>query len=97
MYHGLKNITLQNEINCQIIWNDDVVKLNPIPSEKNRVNVKHKFLEWFSARKYKVTASRLASLIGLPGKPKYDLLWKVVKESKSDLDITFIKKNIRGN
>ena len=43
----------------------------------------------------KVTGSCLPSFIGLSGKLKLDLTWEVVKEGKSDPDLTFIK-NISG-
>ena len=60
------------------------------------VNVTHNSPEWFSVRKYKVTGSRLPSLIGLSGKSKFDLTWEVVKEGKSDSDLTIIKNISRG-
>ena len=67
----------------------------PKPSGDNYVNVTQNSPEWFSVRKYKVTASHLPSLIGLSGKSKFDLIWEVVKEGKSDPDMTFVK-NISG-
>ena len=57
----------------------------------------HKFSEWFSVRKYKVTGSRLPSLIQLSGKLKFDLIWEVVQEGKSDPDMIFIKNVSRGH
>ena len=44
----------------------------------------------------KVTGSCLPSFIGLSGKLKLDLTWEVVKEGKSDPDLTFIKNISRG-
>ena len=52
--------------------------------------------EWFSVRKCKFTGSCLPSFIGLSGKLKLDLTWEVVKEGKSDPDLTFIKNISRG-
>ena len=44
----------------------------------------------------KVTGSCLPSFIGVSGKLKLDLTWEVVKEGKSDPDLTFIKNISRG-
>ena len=44
----------------------------------------------------KVTGSCLPFFIGLSGKLKLDLTWEVVKEGKSDPDLTFIKNISRG-
>ena len=38
----------------------------------------------------------MPSLIRLSGKSKFDLIWEVAKEGKSDPDITFIKNISRG-
>ena len=35
--------------------------------------------------------------MGLSGKSKFGLIWKVVKEGKSDPDMTFIKNISRGH
>ena len=97
MYEGPKNIPLHNEIICEINRKVEIVKLDlnfleaPKPSGDNYVNVTQNSPEWFSVRKYKVTGSRLPSLIGLSGKSNFDLIWEVVKEGKSDPDMTFIK------
>ena len=50
----------------------------PKPCGDNYENVTQNSHEWFSVRKYKVTGSRLLSLIGLSGKSKFDLTWEVV-------------------
>ena len=78
-------------------WKVSTVKLYfnfseaPEPSGDNYVNVKQNVLEWLSVRKYKITGGRLPSLIALSGKLKFDLIWEVVKENKSDPGMTFIK------
>ena len=103
MHQGPKNVPLHNEIICQINRKVEIVKLDlnileaPKPSGDNYVNVTQNSPEWFTVRKYKVTGSRLPSLIGLSGKSKFDLMWEVVKESKSDTDMTFIKNISRGH
>ena len=86
MHQGPKNIPLHNEIFCQINRKVDIVKLDlnfleaPKASKDNYVNVTQNSPEWFSVRKYKVTGSRLPSLIGLSEKSKFDLIWEVVKK-----------------
>ena len=103
MHQGPESIPLHNEINCQINKNTETVKLGlnflaaPKSSWDNYVNVTQNSPEWFSVRKYKITGSRLPSLIGLSGKSKFDLTWEVVKEGKSDPDLTFIKNISRGH
>ena len=57
----------------------------------NYVNVTQNLPEWFLVRKYKNTDSRFPSLTELSGKSKFYLAWEVVKEGKSDPDLTFIK------
>ena len=74
MHQGPESIPLNNKINCQINQNVEIVKLYldfleaPKPSGNNYVNFTQNSPEWFSFRKYKVTGSRLPSLIGLSGK-----------------------------
>ena len=103
MHQDPESIPLHNEINCEINQNVEIVKLDlnfleaPKPSEDNYVNVTQNSPEWFSVRKYKVTGSRLPSFIGLSGKSKFDLTWEVVKEGKSDPNLTFIKNISRGH
>ena len=103
MHQGPESITLHNEISCQINQNVEIVKLDlnfleaPKPSGDNYVNVTQHSPEWFSFRKYKVTGSSLPSLIGLSGKLNFDLTGEVVKEGKSEPDLTFIKNISRGH
>ena len=103
MHQGSKNIPLHNEIICLINQKVEIVKLDlnfleaPKPSGDNYGNVTQNSPQWFSVRKHKVTGSLLRSLIGLSGKSKLDLIWEVVKEGKSDPDMTFIKNISRGH
>ena len=96
MHQSPKKIQLHNEIICQVNRKAEIVKLElnfleaPKPFGDNYVNVTQSFSVWFSARKHKVTGSRLPSLIGLSGKLNCHLIWEVVKEGKLDLDKTFI-------
>ena len=85
---GKENVPLHNEIMCQINRKVEIVKLDlkfleaPKLTGDNYVNVTQNSPEWFLVRKYKVTGSRLPSLIELSGKSKFDLIWEVVKEGK---------------
>ena len=102
-HEGPKNIPLHNETICQINRKVEIVKLDlnfleaPKPSGDNYVNVTQNSPGWFSVRKYKVTGSRLPSLIELSKKSNFGLIWEVVKEDKSDPDMTFIKNISRGH
>ena len=83
--------------------NVEIVKLDlnflgtPKPSWDNYVNVTQNSPEWFSVRKHKVTGSRFSFLIRLYEKSKFGLTWEVVKEGKSNRDLTLIKNISRGH
>ena len=59
---------------------------NPLQYQ-NHVNVAQNTEDWQELRKRKVTGSRLPALIGVYGKKKFDLYWKIVLEGLQEKDV----------
>ena len=70
-YEGFKDLEVKKSLNEQILNGDTTVNIDvsylvaPKPCGSNYIDVKQNTQEWHDYRKFKITASRLAYLLGL--------------------------------
>ena len=95
-----KNINRQLEHlgNCaeKILSLDLCFLHSPDPSGTNYLDVVQNTDNWKDARKYKITGSRLPSLLGIYGKKKFDRMWDIVQNGTQDEDLSGIENVRRG-
>ena len=69
----------------------------PLPKGDNYVNVNQNTDEWKNIRNFKVTGSRVPSLLGIYGKRNFDVYWDVVLNGTVEKDISGIVNIRRGH
>ena len=93
--------TLENAIHSQTTKNKveiDICFLQaPKPIGSNYIDTVQNSEEWQSLRKFRVTGSRLAALIGIHGKKKFDAYWDIVKNGKTERNLFHIANIARGH
>ena len=82
---------IENDINEQMLKDTNsilTVDLSflsaPDPTGSNYMNVEQNTNEWHQTRKFKITGSRLPSLIGFYGKKSFTESWQTVKTGKTE-------------
>ena len=97
VYEGFKDLEVKKSLNEQILNGDTTVNIDisylvaPKPCGSNYIDVKQNTQEWHDYRKFKITASRLAHLLGLLGKSKFNIFWDIVKNGTAAPDISYLK------
>ena len=94
---------LEANIKCQLENSENQLLLRlcflnaPEPSGTNYVHVIQNSDKWKDTRKFKITGSRLPSLLGIYGKKKFNMMWDVVKNGTQDEDLSGIENVRRGH
>ena len=102
VYEGLSNIPSHNEINNKLDSKEKIIKIDlsfleaPKSYGDNYENVSQNTQKWLDLRRNKVTGSRLPALLGFYGKSKFDSIWSIVRNGKSEECFTHIRNIVRG-
>lgn len=101
LYENNPNVRdLCKTIDTQLQLKQNPVKIDicfltaPKPSGNNYVSVEQNTGEWHTARKFKITGSRLPYLLGFNGSKKFDDYWRIVKTGVEDKNLLSNIENI---
>ena len=92
-----------HEINNKLDSKEKIIKIDlsfleaPKPYGDNYENVSQNTQEWLDLRRNKVTGSRLPALLGFYVKSKYDSIWSIVRNGKSEESLTHIRNIAHGH
>ena len=95
--------TIEKVISDQLSVNKETVHIDlsflvaPTPGCDNYIDVEQNTDEWFQARKFKVTGSRVSSLVGFHGRKDFTETWDIVINGKEQKDLSHIHNIKRGH
>eukprot|EP00111_Clytia_hemisphaerica_P009720 TCONS_00028513-protein len=69
----------------------------PIPYSTNHIDLVQNTPEWQEARKFRITGSRISSLLGLHGEKKFVSCWDIVRGGKTERSLKGITNIERGH
>ncbi len=102
MYEDSDSLKLSEEIQKQLRENKHIIEIDlsfleaPKPFGENYIDVCQKSVNWHSARKNKITGSRIPSLLGLYGKNKFENYWNIVQHDVDEKDLSHLENIKRG-
>ena len=80
------------EINIDICFREA-----PIPYSTNHIDLVQNTPEWQDARKFRITGSRISSLLGVHGEKKFVSCWDIVRSGKTERSLKGITNIERGH
>ena len=102
MYEDSGSLKMSEDIQNQLRENKQIVEIDlsfleaPKPSGENYIDVCQKSADWHSARKHKITGSRIPSLLGFYGKNKFENYWNIVQHNTDEKDLSHLENIKRG-
>ena len=80
------------EINIDICFREA-----PIPYSTNHIDLVQNTPEWQDARKFRITGSRISSLLGVHGEKIFVSCWDIVQSGKTERSLNGITNIERGH
>ena len=94
-YQALKN-KIHSQETKEIKIDTSFLKA-PKPTASNYIDTEQNSAEWLDIRKFRITGSRVPVLLGLKGKKKFDSYWDIVKNGKTERNLSHIPNIARGH